>query len=245
MQTVPEGKIYFASGKSRSGKSEYISQLIKDKRRLLIWDKKGEHQADIQVGTIDELKLVIEKYQEKAGRIALVRAPIEAFEEFCACAFRWACYGYVSNYASAVFVEELGRVTGPAKASPMWGQLVSEGLVYGLSIYAVAQRPAEIDKTILGQASFVHCCKMTWEQDERYIAGLMRVPIEVVTGLQVVHENDDGSGHLRVSEYLERNIDTGVTHKGQLTFENNKPVFKEVPLSNPGKSPEIPESNLP
>jgi hypothetical protein len=56
-------------------------------------------------------------------------------------------------------------------------------LGYGARIFAITQRPAESDKTALGNASLIHCHRMATADDALYMSKLLRVPQEQVDAL--------------------------------------------------------------
>jgi hypothetical protein len=80
--------------------------------------------------------------------------------------------------------EETADVTTPAKAPVGWGTLVRRGRKRGISIIGVTQRPAESDKTIIGNATKIHCGMLKRPQDRKYMALEMDVPLQVVNELK-------------------------------------------------------------
>lgn len=79
-------------------------------------------------------------------------------------------------------LKELYKVTGNLKrvvngkrcyifsARGGWGRLVKQGLAYGPKIYGLLQRGQEGDKSLMGNASFIHVCAHPVEDDRLYIA---------------------------------------------------------------------------
>jgi hypothetical protein len=87
------------------------------------------------------------------------------FDAFCRLAWVW-----VRVAPGVLVIEELADVTSPGKAPPAWGEIVRKGLRYGPHIYALTQRPAESDKTVIGNASVIHCHRMARSMDRAYMA---------------------------------------------------------------------------
>jgi hypothetical protein len=78
------------------------------------------------------------------------------FQIFCKLAWVW-----LRAAAGVLVVEELSDVTNPAKAPPAWGAICRKHRhALGSTVYALTQRPAESDKTILGNAELIHAGRM-------------------------------------------------------------------------------------
>ena len=122
------------------------------------------------------------------------------FEIFAALAWVW-----IRQARGALIIEELAAVTSPGKAPAAWGQVCRAGLRYGPRIFAITQRPAESDKTAIGNATLVHCHQLAREADERYMARELRVdPAEL--------------GKLRPLDWIERDRRTGAHRRGRVKF---------------------------
>ncbi|MGH8964154.1 MAG: hypothetical protein ACRDXB_02325 [Actinomycetes bacterium] len=171
------------TGASRTGKTTWVVKRVRRARRLLVWDSAGEfsdlHNC-IRVTDVRELAELV-KPGAPARRIAFC-VPVTAknFEAFCRLAWVFIC----SHRDAVLVVEELADVTTPNKAPAAWGELIRKGLRYGPEIYALTQRPAESDKTSIGNASVlvVHQCAL--EIDATYMAKQLRVPVELVDALK-------------------------------------------------------------
>ena len=48
--------------------------------------------------------------------------------------------------------------------------VVRRGRHQSLTVYGITQRPAESDKTIIGNATLTHCCKLKRAPDRAYMA---------------------------------------------------------------------------
>ena len=179
----PDGRLGLVAGASRSGKTYWTREQVAGAGRLLVWDLLGEWGGDPRfrcqrAHSLTALRDWV-KRGDSPGRMAYFRPGMAGdFSAFCALAWLWVQVG-----AGAVVVEETASVTGPGKAPAAWGDLCRAGLRYGPDIYALTQRPAESDKTSLGNASLVHCHRVTTPRDRAYIAGLLGVPVADVAAL--------------------------------------------------------------
>lgn len=204
---MSDGALTVAVGASRSGKTAWVKQQLLKERRALVWDVEGQYvQAGfLKVTTAAGLVAAIQ--QPGPVKIAYVPRAINQFEFFCRCAWVFARQpGH-----KAVCVEELADVTTPAKAPDSWGILVRRGLKYDCDIYAITQRPAESDKTIMGNASVIHCCRLQRPKDRQYMAEEMDLPQKEIDTLTANPESG-------VYEYLERDMRTRAMKRKRLIF---------------------------
>lgn len=150
MKQVPDRSLgndhCMAVGQSRSGKTEWVRRQTAKARRLLAWDPDREYQGKRYTSKRAFLKAV----EESGGnlRACLTVDPTRGnFDWFC----RLVLATMSADRPTVVIAEEVADVTNQGKASGAWGQLVRRGGKYGLTIYAVAQSPAEVDKTAFKQ----------------------------------------------------------------------------------------------
>jgi len=135
------------------------------------------------------------------------KAPLmtrDAFDAFCRLAWVW-----VRVARGTLIIEELAHVTSPGKAPPAWHEIVSAGLRYGPRLIAITQRPAESDKTCMGNATLLHCHQLARADDERYMARELKCPEQQIADL-------------RPLQYLERDRRTGKLRVGAVTFGRSK-----------------------
>ena len=168
LERRPDGRLVVVTGASRSGKTLWTRREVERAPRLLVWDSVGEWGDVASCERITDIRELARRCAPPARseRLAYV-APITAaeFERFCKLAWVW-----IRVAPGILVVEELADVTSPGKAPPAWGELVRKGLRYGPHIYALTQRPAESDKTVIGNASTIHCHRMARAQDRAYMA---------------------------------------------------------------------------
>lgn len=221
------GKLTAAIGASRSGKSAFVQSETAKARRLLVWDVKGEYAAvDYRPQTRAELVQCLKHCAGKPGRIAYVPPQLGDFSFFCRAAAVWIKSQYAARQPCALIFEETADVTSPGKAPAEYGILLRRYLAYGVDIYAVTQRPAESDKTSIGNASRVHICRMATARDRRAVAGDTGVPLAVLESLRA----DQDAG---VFDYVAADTGRGVWSPGVLTFYITGPRFKTSRAENP------------
>lgn len=195
-RTAKDTPVVFVCGRRRSGKSAWVKLYIAKHRRLLVWDYTGEYGRecpDIQQIT-DRPKLIaalMSSGRRGAARLAFFPRDPSHFDWFCRAALAWG--------NCTVVVEELASVTTAGKAPRGWGDVIRLSAHAQLTVVGITQRPAEIDKTIVGNASLIHYCPLARAQDVVYMAKEMRLPAEKLDGLPLLHwiERDTGTGNVR------------------------------------------------
>lgn len=125
----------------------------------------------------------------------------KAFNVFCGVAF--------AAKDVTVVAEELADVTTASYAVAGWRKLSSQGRSEGITLYGLSQQPASIDKHFFGNASFVRCGRLNFEAHIRAMANVLRVPKGEVIDLLPL-------------EYIARDMNTGETTRGKLTFPRKK-----------------------
>lgn len=194
-----KARIVVVCGGSGTGKSAWVKQQITKTKRLLIWDTEGEYLDLPKVQAVQgrrALTSLLLRHPVGPTRIAYVPRTLKDFDFWARCALAW-------KNCTAV-AEELADVTTPGKAPDGWGQLVRKGRKHGVEIYAITQRPAESDKTVMGNATLMHCCAMKRAKDRDYMAA------ELDCARAVVNE-------LKPLEWLEVN-EQGQLSKGKMKF---------------------------
>lgn len=179
VNTALDASILVVCGSSGSGKSVTVKKAIAKAPRCLVWDIDDEYSGPEGVPGMQRVTSVAELAGKlktaKKGRFALVATPAR-FEQFCRVAFAWG--------HCAVVAEELAGVTSPGKAPPGWHTLVSRGRKRGIALIGVTQRPAESDKTIMGNASSIQVGRLSRAQDRRYMASEIDIAESFINGLE-------------------------------------------------------------
>jgi hypothetical protein len=191
-----DGILYFVAGASRSGKSKYTRKLLAKEPKTLVWDVKDEYARPwdakaerpdrtkilrgwIITKTKDQLIKALKEKHQGNFKICHVSDRMEDFDYWSRCA-----YAFGKIVEMAIVGEELADVTNPSKAPPGWGNVCRKLLGFGCNVYAITQRPAESDKTALGNATVVHCCRLNNLTDIKRMSQQLNVPLEQVNGLK-------------------------------------------------------------
>jgi DNA helicase HerA-like ATPase len=174
---MSDGRVTLVAGSTGSGKTLWVREQAASAPRLLVWDALGEWNRELRIKSVSlrELSgLIRDELRDGAGGKfrASFTGPITR-ENFCAfCGLAWVWLRIVPG---VLVVEELADVTSPGKAPAAWGDIVRKGRHFGADIFAITQRPAESDKTALGNAAAVHCGLLAFPSDRRYLANVLDV----------------------------------------------------------------------
>ncbi|MFK5948523.1 MAG: hypothetical protein QM500_07110 [Methylococcales bacterium] len=185
---MSDGKLTVSVGSSRSGKTAFVIQQVKKDKRVIVWNIKDNEKDLSNYDERNNFKRVYKKTdlinaikENPTGdlRICYVPSNLADFEWWAKLAYTWG-----RAKECTIIAEELADVTTPAKAPPAWGMLVRKILGYGCNVYAITQRPAESDKTIMGNASIIHCGRLSRFGDRRYMAQEMDIHVEKLNTLK-------------------------------------------------------------
>ena len=177
--------ITLVCGGSGSGKTAWLIRQIKKAKRVLVWDMKGEYARDHGFRLIDTPMAIVNANRvalidtiraARVGRFSFRSTNPADFSFFCRVAYAWG--------NCVVIAEELADVTTPGKAPLGWGMVVRRGRDRALTVYGVTQRPAESDKTIMGNVTRVHCCMLPRAGDRAYMAREMDIDQARIDALQ-------------------------------------------------------------
>lgn len=217
-------------GASGSGKSRWLKDGLRRMRppRLLIWDPQDEYSEFGQVVTdMRELVEILAALGQQDG-FRIVYQPGDdmstyrwKFDLLCEIAYQIERLTFV--------VEEVADVTSASYAPPFWSRLSRKGRHRAMTLFAVTQRPAVIDKTFLGNCTLIHCCRLNDKNDISVMAAILGVPVDDVRNLRA----DPDTG---VFEFIERQMQTGRTGIGRLDSRGShtaKPVRNVRTLPEP------------
>jgi len=197
-----DGSIAFFVGASRSGKSVPLKEALEHHTRAIGWDSKGELVS--QCG--------FEKFENKHDFLEAVIAAGDGDAKLCFVSSCKKDYDFFCDVAfnfnrlkeAAIVCEELALVTNAGKGTGYWGKLTNQGLAYGLTILATAQRGQEIDKTLMGNASFLHVTKQNMLKDRMYMAAMLGIDAEEIPS--------------EALKFLHWTSDKGIVAKGSIDF---------------------------
>lgn len=204
----PDGNLYYICGASRTGKTVYTTEIMKKLmqnglNRWLVWDIERDYyelSGFVTITNLADLKKAILHKPTGDLKIAYQPRSLADFGGFCQLGLLWgelAPIGFVA--------EELADVTTPAKAPDGWGQLVRRGMKRGIEIFAITQRPAEADKTALGNAKFITTFYAPRARDRQYMETEMDLEAGAIAQLPKLH-------------YIARDVDNRKNKKGKLIF---------------------------
>lgn len=203
MSKRADGKMTYLIGISRSGKTVYLFRQLEKRKRVIVWDPKGQycqrfkHKKIIRVENPAQLAAAVQK-NKSARWIAFVSSNPKDFEAFCYFAFNWG-----KQAPCTVVAEELAAVTNAGKATGYWGRLLNQALEYEIDIFATAQRAKEADKTIFSNVSEVVLFRTVNPSDRAYLVEHMGIEDKQITKEKL--------------KYLKWQPD-GSTRTGRLTF---------------------------
>lgn len=223
---IKSGRLTAAIGSSRSGKTQYVTNQIKGQNRVLIWDIKGEYPAKYRARSPAQLMKMVKALAGKPGVIAYTANKLSEFNFFCRLAQSWVKSHYVIGKNCVLIFEETADVTSPGKAPEDYGVILRRYLSYGVDIYAITQRPAESDKTAVGNASIIRVCRLQLARDRKSVASDTGLPLSVIESLKA----DQEKGHF---DYLHADTGRGIWLGGCLTFPKGKPKFTNNTAEKP------------
>lgn len=201
-------------GATGSGKTAWTKQhLARIKpRRLLVWDFKHDPALDGLGEPFTELPALIDAARSKTFSLRYLvnhGADFHAqFDVFCRVAWELGDLW--------LFVDELPEVTKANKAPPAWRRLVNVGRQYQaggrvkwISIIGAGQRPAECDKSFIGNADVVHTGRLGDATEAKKIAAAWGLGQRDLIDLPNLH-------------WLEKRADSSEIHRGVLSFSNTE-----------------------
>lgn len=175
----PDGQLVLVTGSSGSGKTVFSMTRYGRAARLLVWDSHFEWSAHGAVAVASLGALAARVGNRDSWQLAYTgpatRATFPVFCRIALCAMKLE--------PVTVVVEELGDVTHAGKAPDAWGELIRWTRKLGGRLVGTTQRPAESDKTLVGNAHLIVCHSATRAEDVAYMAKLLRVPPAIVDSL--------------------------------------------------------------
>lgn len=167
-------EVWLVCGSTGSGKSHAIKARIAREPCVMVFDVKNEY------GSLPGFRTAHSRAEfvglaRGGGRVAWPATSPEDFEFFCRVV--WA------RADCLVIVEELASVTAPGKACGTWHLIISQGRGFGIRTIGITQRPAEIDKTLVGNASLIRTHQLTRAKDRKYVADELDIDPQVILDL--------------------------------------------------------------
>lgn len=220
MTVTAKPRIEAYIGASGSGKGVSIVRRLEElkPRRLLVWDPRGEYAKQARAVSLSEAVRLVGGSKGGPFRLRVVHDgktdPAEAFGLVCKLAFAAGDLVFLA--------EELSDVTKPSWAPPAWRQCMTQGRHRHLHVIGAAQRPALVDKSFLGNCTYIRCFTLRYGPDRTAMALALDVPVSDVASLQTVEAERRGY-QLTEINYMERDFRAGTVQRGAFTLRRKLP----------------------
>lgn len=150
---MSEKKVSLILGQRGSGKSYLAKDLIKDVKRLIIYDTLGEYNTGISIENLDEFKQFFLKVYQGNFKICYQPVnPIIDFDAVCDIVFECGDLTFL--------VEEIDTFASAQGISDNFANIIQRGRHKNITLIGVSQRPFGIPRLITSQAktiySFIH-----------------------------------------------------------------------------------------
>lgn len=171
-------------GASGTGKDAWVKQQLKRKPppRLIVWDAMDEYAEFAQL--VDKPEAMLDHVRAARFAVRYVakgdkKANDADFEKVCRIAWAAERLTFVAN--------ELSRVTSPSHAPWAWSQLTTAGRHRRIHVIGLSQFPAQVDKSLLGNATLLHCGHLANVRHRQAVAVEMDIDPEVIRALPNLH----------------------------------------------------------
>ncbi|MDP3859011.1 MAG: hypothetical protein Q8Q73_14760 [Stagnimonas sp.] len=164
-------------GTTGSGKSHTTKEALRSERSAFVFDVKNEYGKIPGFRTVHTRSELVAAAKLRSGRFAWPATSVDDFAFFSSVV--WA------RGECLCIAEELAGVsTSAGQARGDWHKILTQGRGFGIRTIGVTQRPQEIDKTIVAQASLIRCHRLNRKGDRRYMAEELDIDVELVAALQ-------------------------------------------------------------
>jgi len=172
-------RAYF--GSSGSGKTFNIKKDTAEYTRVLAFDPEGAfNESEGFRCTTDRREFYQLARESGPVRLTYQGNGMADFDWWCKLVFALAdC-----RRPCAIIVDELAGVTTMSKAPPGWHQILTRVRKYEGRVFAGAQSPTEIDKTLMRQKNRMFIGYLERPADHEYMHKETAIPLEVVQGLR-------------------------------------------------------------
>lgn len=193
--------VVLVTGARGSGKSSWLKQYARGFPRVLSWsplEPSDRYGQLLGVAPVSGLPEFLAAATIRGHAVYYPEHPTPAlFNMFCKLVW------HVGD--CLVLVDELADVTPVGKAVGWWGALVRKGRHRRIEIAAGAQRPAEIDKSIIGNATRCVCFRLKRHEDRRVMAAEMGIDQSMLDSL-------------RPLQFVDADDIAGTVTRGRITF---------------------------
>lgn len=198
-------------GRSGSGKSSFVKKLIKGRKRLIIFDPLDEYGPELRIRSIahrkandlDEVRKAMAS-DWRSFRVAYVPpAGQEAAALSALCKLLMAAQQPFKDGRSAqtitLVVEEMNLsfpVGGGVQKCPGFAEICSRGRHFGIEVFGVSQRIAEVNTRFRGNCTETVVLKQRGPRDVDAAAAELGIPKAKVTALKPLEYLHEKGGEI-------------------------------------------------
>lgn len=192
-------------GASGSGKSSYVKKIIKGQGRLVVFDPLDEYAGrgglcNVKATTLEDVRAAM-RQNWRGFRIAYVppagKEP-RALSALCKLlmAAQQPFKAGDSKAGVTLVVEEMNLsfpVAGGAEKAPGFAEVCSRGRHYGITVYGLSQRIAEVSTRFRGNCTETVVLRQQGPRDVAAAAdaiGTGKAPVQALVNLQYIHERN-------------------------------------------------------
>ena len=161
--------------------------MIQNEPRFIVWDPMRQFCLFFPDATVVTKPVaLLAAVKLGAPRIVYVPRRLTDFDAFAACCMLFG--------AGVALVDELASVSQPGKASGWWGRVVRESRHIGLQLVGISQRAAEIDKTLMSNATDYYVFKLKRRKDREAMAEELDIDRAILDSLpqyEFIHMDDN------------------------------------------------------
>lgn len=200
-------KITLVLGKKGYGKSSLVKSVIKDLKRLIVFDYLQEYEGEDFITNPKDLIKILQK--KKKGNFKLIYRPshqIEIDDHFDF--FSRICFE-IENYT--LVLEEVDLVSAAGRMPEGLKKIINYGRHRGINVYALSRRAHMVPRDISANSDSIISFNQQEPRDVKYLTDYMGSEGEKVKNLA---RSDQGS------EFLE--WENGVIKIGKINFVDKK-----------------------
>jgi len=193
-----EKKIRLVIGKRGSGKSVLVKHMIRNERRLVIYDIMSEYTEAVTFDDTQKLWLVNFWRQVYKGNFRIVYRPLRPKDEI-----DWLAQAVYALGDLTFVVEEIDAVCTPFDMSPWMQAIIQRGRHMNIEMIGVTPAPFGIHRDLTRQAKDIFVFRTKEPRDIQYLRRLLGEAIEAklvaLEQYEFVHWSDHVDG-LRIGK---------------------------------------------
>ncbi len=187
-------------GASGSGKSSYVKKAIKGRKRMVVFDPLGEYSAlcNVTAQTVEQVRVAMRKnwagfsvaYVPPAGQEPRALSALCKLMMAAQMPFKESGKGQ----GMTLVVEEMNLsfpVHGGAQKSPGFAEVCSRGRHYGIEVYGLSQRIAEVSTRFRGNCTETVVLRQQGPRDLAAAADAIggdKAAVAALANLDYIHE---------------------------------------------------------